>query len=101
MNLYIDGFGRTEVKLIRDGRFWWCEGLEYDYGAQGNTRAEALTHFKIGFQRTIELRLERNGFVDWAKWRRLPKVSVVIPDSVVERVLKMWSHRPTERTLVS
>jgi hypothetical protein len=86
MTIYIDGFGRTEVKLIRDGRSWWCEGVEYDYGAQGDNRAEALWHFKIGFQRTIQLNIERNGFMDWAKWRRLPEVVVQVPGPIVERV---------------
>lgn len=88
MELFIAGLNRmTKVRLIRDGRFWWCEGVEFDYGAQGDNRAEALWNFKLGFQRTIELNLERGRSIDWIKdkWK-WSRVIVKVPGPIVQRI---------------
>jgi hypothetical protein len=84
INIYIDGLGRTNVRFIRDGRFWVCEGVEYDYLAQGDNKAEALFHFKIGFQRTIQLNIERFGKFDESKWKR--GIEVKVPGLIVQRL---------------
>lgn len=84
-NIYIDGLGRTLVRFIRDGRFWVCEGVEFDYLAQGNNRAEAMYHFKIGFQSTIQQNIKKFGKMDWDKWR-WPKVVVKVPGPIVQRI---------------
>lgn len=82
-NIFIDGLGRTPVRLIRDGKYWWCEGVVFDYSAQGDNRAEAMFHFKIGFQATIRQNILRFGKMDWSKWRIM---KVKIPDFVIRKV---------------
>ena len=84
-NIYIDGLGRTPVRFIRDGRFWVCEGVEFDYLAQGDSKAEAMFHFKIGFQRTIQLNIEKFGKMDWSKWK-YPTFVVKVPGPIVQRI---------------
>ena len=82
--VYIDELGCTNVRLIPDGNFWWCEGVDWDYGAQGDTRDQALINFKRGFERTIELNIKKFGKFDKSKWKR--GISVKVPDSIFQRI---------------
>ncbi len=51
--------------LIRpDGRFWYAQGLEIDYGAQGDTPEEAKVHFEKGLSGTIRLHLQKYGNIE-------------------------------------
>lgn len=87
LKVYIAGFGATDVRIIRDGDYYWCEGIEYDYGAQGDDQMEALRNFTIGLERTIELNVERGRSIDWIKekmaWSR---VVVKVPGPIVQRI---------------
>jgi hypothetical protein len=52
------------VYIIPDGRFWFAQGIEVDYGVQGDSVDEAKRYFEDGLERTVELNLERLGNVD-------------------------------------
>jgi hypothetical protein len=52
------------VYIIPDGRFWWAQGMEIDYGTQGDSVDQAKRHFEDGLIRTAALNLERLGNVD-------------------------------------
>lgn len=52
------------VLIQPDGKFWYAQGLEVDYGAQGSTAEEAKTHFQKGLAGTIKLHLQKHGNID-------------------------------------
>lgn len=52
------------VVTVPDGRFWFTQGLEIDYGAQGDTAEEALEHFTKGLRMTIDLNLKKLGRIN-------------------------------------
>ena len=43
-NNHIVGLGNLRVAIVQDGKFWFAQGLDLDYGAQGNTADEAKTN---------------------------------------------------------
>ena len=49
------------VLIVRDGQFWFAQGLELDYGAQGNTLEDAIEHFERGLAATVTLHVQRFG----------------------------------------
>jgi hypothetical protein len=83
--VYIIGLGEMKVSIKPDGRFWYAEGVEWDYGAQGNTIADAAFNFIVGFQRTVILNMEKFGKFDASKWKR--GITVKVPDFIVQRLL--------------
>jgi hypothetical protein len=58
------GIGNLRVLLVPDGKFWFAQGLEIDYGAQGDDVAEARKNFEEGLYATIDLNLRMNGDID-------------------------------------
>jgi hypothetical protein len=50
---------KIKVISVHDGNFWFTQGIEVDYGAQGNTMDESVTNFKHGLEATIRVRRSR------------------------------------------
>jgi len=61
MKIEVKHIGEIEVEVMPDGPYWYCEGVIWNYGAQGDSVAEAIEHFQIGLARTIELNKEMRG----------------------------------------
>lgn len=51
------GIGNLRVFIVPDGKFWFAQGLEIDYAAQGDSPEEAKKHFEEGLEATIDLHL--------------------------------------------
>ena len=51
------GIGNLRVFIVPDGRFWFAQGLEIDYGVQGDSPEEARKNFEDGLEATIDLHL--------------------------------------------
>lgn len=64
------GIWDLHVHIVRDGDGWFAQGLEIDYGVQGDTVEEAKHNFEIGLEGTIDLHLKMegdiNGFLKFA-----------------------------------
>ena len=58
------GIGNLRVLLVPDGKYWFAQGLEIDYGAQGDTPKQAKENFQRGLFATIDLNIKINGNVD-------------------------------------
>lgn len=58
------GIGNLRVLLVPDGKFWYAQGLEIDYGVQGDTPQEAKENFEKGLFATIDLHIQISGNVD-------------------------------------
>ena len=43
------------VYVVPDSNFWFAQGVEIDYAAQGDSIDDAVQNFMTGLQRTIEL----------------------------------------------
>ena len=82
--VYIAGLGRMKVSVEPDGKFWYAEGVEWDYGAQGDSVADAVFNFIVGFQATIKANVARFGKFDKSKWKR--GITVKVPGSIVQRL---------------
>ena len=52
------------VLIVPDGKFWFAQGLEINYGAQGDTVEEAKENFQNGLLATINKHLEVYGSID-------------------------------------
>lgn len=79
------------ICTVPDGRFWFTTGKELDYGAQGDTKEEAVGNFKIGLQRTVELNIERFGHMDFIRRpnenpERLWATDIAEPGATIETV---------------
>lgn len=64
-----------KVLIVPDGQFFFAQGVEKDYAAQGNTVEEAKSNFTAGLEATKKLHLERFGEV-----RIVPAPEDVIAD---------------------
>lgn len=49
------------VLIVPDGEFWFAQGLEINYGAQGNTIEDAQMNFQTGLLATICQHLRVHG----------------------------------------
>jgi hypothetical protein len=58
------GIGNLRVLILPDGKFWYAQGLEIDYGVQGSTMEEAKERFEEGIANTIQLHLQRYGNIE-------------------------------------
>ena len=58
------GIGNLRVLLVPDGKFWFAQGLEIDYGTQGDDKEEARKNFQQGLLASIDLHLRMNGTID-------------------------------------
>jgi hypothetical protein len=61
---HVVGLGNIRVLLLPDGDGWFAQGLEIDYGAQGDTIEDAKTQFEHGLEATVEEHLRVNGNID-------------------------------------
>lgn len=52
------------VLIVPDGDFWFAQGLELNYGAQGDTAEEAQANFQTGLLATICQHLRVHGNID-------------------------------------
>ena len=74
----IPHFGVVHIEVNPDGRFWFAEGMEVDYGAQGDTLEEAIKNFRTGLEATIKLNLDRLGHVKGLKKTRIWKDAAIL-----------------------
>ena len=63
-NNHIVGLGNLRVAVVPDGKFWFAQGLDLDYGAQGNTVNEAKKNFETGLFETLKLHLTVFGTIE-------------------------------------
>jgi len=61
---HVVGIGNLKVLIIKDGPFYYAQGLEIDYGAQGSSIKEAKANFQSGLYQTIALHIETEGHID-------------------------------------
>jgi len=47
------GLGNIRVLLLKDGDGWFAQGLEIDYGAQGDSLDEAKSEFEDGLEAMV------------------------------------------------
>lgn len=52
------------VLILPDGKFWFAQGLEVDYGAQGDTIEQAKEHFEQGLAGTVRLHIQKHGHIE-------------------------------------
>src|SRR6266446_5881477 len=67
-------FFNLRVLVVPDGKFWFAQGFELDYAAQGATVEEAKKHFMLRLSATIHHHLEIFGKNSIRK-RRVSQVS--------------------------
>ena len=60
---YVVGIGHLKVVIIPDGDFWFAQGLEIDYTAQGNSLEDAKQEFENGLIATIHEHLRVHGSI--------------------------------------
>jgi hypothetical protein len=58
------GIGNLRVLLVQDGNFWFAQGIEIDYGTQGDSIDEAKENFEHGLAASIDLNLKIHGNID-------------------------------------
>ncbi len=58
---HVVGLGAIKVLIVPDGEYWFAQGLEIDYSAQGDSVQAAQANFEIGLEATIEDHLRVNG----------------------------------------
>lgn len=56
--------GNIRVFIVRDGDYWFAQGLEIDYSAQGKTVEAAKKSFQRGLLLTIQAHLRAYGGID-------------------------------------
>jgi len=54
-------FWNLSVFIVPDENFWFAQGLEINYGAQGDTPEEAQKHFQEGLSKTINQHIRTHG----------------------------------------
>jgi hypothetical protein len=52
------------VLIVPDEKYWFAQGLEINYGAQGDTIEDAQKHFQDGLAKTIKQHLRVHGGID-------------------------------------
>jgi hypothetical protein len=52
------------VLIVPDGDFWFAQGLEINYGAQGDTVEDAQKNFQAGLKATIQQHLKVHGNIE-------------------------------------
>jgi len=58
------GLGNIKVIIVPDEKSWFAQGLEIDYGAQGDTPEDAKKNFQEGLGATIDLHLRMYGTIE-------------------------------------
>lgn len=49
----------VKVVSVRDGESWFTQGVDVNYGAQGESIEESVSNFKLGLEATIRARRVR------------------------------------------
>jgi len=52
------------VLIVPDEKFWFAQGLEINYGAQGDTPEDAQKHFQEGLAKTIHQHIKVHGNIE-------------------------------------
>ncbi len=52
------------VLIVPDEKFWFAQGLEINYGAQGDTPEDAQKHFQEGLAKTIHQHIKVHGDIE-------------------------------------
>ena len=60
---YAAGIGNLRVVLVPDEDFWFAQGLEIDYAAQGDSVEDAQENFQSGLNATIREHLKVYGTI--------------------------------------
>lgn len=81
---HVVGIGNIRVVIVPDGKFYFAQGLEIDYAAQGATVEEVKSNFEVGLTETIEQHLRIYG--------NIKKILTVAPVDVWHDVL--FSGKP-------
>src|ERR1035438_3401100 len=94
------GIGNLRVFIIPDGKFWFAQGLEIDYAAQGNSIDEAKKYFESGLEETIDLHLRMHG--DLSRFLRVAPTGVLLEaaqkKSAIQTYWQVSEHRSEEHT---
>lgn len=61
---HVVGIGNLRVILVPDGDFWFAQGLEIDYAAQGKSKPDAKRKFENGLLSTIQQHLKIHGSIE-------------------------------------
>ena len=61
---HVVGIGNLRVIIVPDGDFWFAQGLEIDYAAQGSTVENARKQFEDGLTATVEEHLRVHGNIE-------------------------------------
>ena len=72
------------VLIVPDDKFWFAQGLEINYGAQGDTPEEAQENFQAGLLATIKQHLRVHGHI-----KKLLKFA---PDEILNEAAE---HKPS------
>lgn len=60
---HVVGLGNLRVVIIPDGKFFFAQGLEIDYCAQGTSVDEVKAKFESGLKKTIDQNLKVHGSI--------------------------------------
>ena len=61
---HIVGIGNLRVVIIQDGKFWFAQGLEIDYAAEGSSPEEVKKTFEEGLCGSIHEHLRVYGTIE-------------------------------------
>jgi hypothetical protein len=68
------------VYIAPDGDGWFAQGLEIDYGVQGDSVEEAKRNFETGLERTIDVHLKVDGDIN--------NLLVFAPQEIIQEALR-------------
>jgi hypothetical protein len=87
---HVVGIWNLDVVVIPSGRFWYAQGLQIDYGVQGDSMTDAKTQFEKGLRSAIHHNIRIFGTID--------KLLQVAPSKVWS---KMWNMSKAEHNTYS
>lgn len=61
---HVVGIGNLRVILVPDGKYWFAQGLEIDYAAQGDSIEDAKKQFEDGLTATVQQHLRMFGNIE-------------------------------------
>ncbi len=99
---HVVGIGNLRVVIIPDGNFWFAQGLEIDYAAQGASVKDARKQFEDGLAATIQEHLRVYGKIDnllhvtpTETWKEL----LLDASSIYNRYSQVSVHKVIRNTL--
>ncbi len=85
------------VLIVRDGNYWFAQGLEIDYAVQGESVEDAKKQFQTGFRATIYQHLKIFGHIDnllrvapneiWQEYLKTPKAQKLYTHASMHEVV--------------